>query len=81
MSVAFKSSQLTVTPGDSITSRLGDSPSRTGGLAGQKNANKNEANILDQTRLANWPKRELFLVQPRQPWKPQVANGPILPVG
>lgn len=78
MSVAFKSSQLTVRPGDSITSGGG---SRTGGLAGQKNANKNEANILDQTRLANWPKRELFLVQPRQPWKPQVANGPILPVG
>lgn len=83
MSVALKSSQLTVRPSETrgFTSRLGDSPSRTGGLAGQKNANKNEANILDQTRLANWPKRELFLVQPRQPWKSQVANGPILPVG
>ena len=80
MSVALKSSQLTVRPGDSPQD-WGIPPSRTGGLAGQKNANKNEANILDQTRLANWPKRELFLVQPRQPWKSQVANGPILPVG
>ena len=46
MSVAFKSSQLTVRPGDSITSRLGDSPSRTGGLAGQKNANKNDKKTI-----------------------------------
>ena len=80
MSVALKSLQLTVKPGDSPQDWVGDSLSRTGGLAGQKNANKNEANILDQTRLANWSKRELFLVQPRQPWKSQVANGPILPV-
>ena len=80
MSVALKSSQLTVRPSETrgFTSRLGDSPSRTGGLAGQKNANKNEANILDQTRLANWPcqKEICFLYNQGSPGNPKWQMGP-----
>ena len=83
MSVASKSSQLTVRPGDSPQD-WGIPPAGLGAWQVRKMQIKTRPIFLTKQakkRLANWPKRELFLVQPRQPWKSQVANGPILPVG
>ena len=70
MSVALKSSLLTMRPGDSPQ----DEGSRPAGLEAWQvgKMQKRTGPIfshLDQTRLAKWPKRTLFLAQPRQPWK------------
>ena len=80
MSVALKSSLLTMRPGDSPQ----DQGSRPAGLGAWQvgKMQKRTGPIfshLDQTRLAKWPKRTLFLAQPRQPWKSWVGNGLILP--
>ena len=80
MSVALKSSLLTVSPGDSTQDQ--GSPEAGLGAWQVRKMQKRTRPIfshLDQTRLDNWPKREFFLVQPRQPWKSRVGNGPILP--
>ena len=70
MSVALKSSLLTMRPEDSPQ----DQGSRPAGLGAWEVGKMQKRtrpifSHLDQTRLAKWPKRTLFLVQPRQPWK------------
>ena len=78
--VALKSSLLTVSPRDSPQDQ--GSPRAGLGAWQVRKMQKRRRPIfshLDQTRLDNWPKREFFLVQPRQPWKSRVGNRPILP--
>ena len=81
MSVALKSLLLTMRPGDSPQDQ-GGRPVGLGAWQVRKMQKRTRPifSHLDQTRLANWPKRTLFLVQPRQPLKSRVGNGPILPV-
>ena len=69
--VALKSSLLTLRPGGSPQDQVRKNQKRTRPISSH----------LDQTRLDNWPKRTVFLVQLRQPWKSRLVNGPILPTG
>ena len=74
MSVAFKSSQLTVRPGDSITSRLGDSPSRTWQV--RKMQIKTRPIFLTKQ---DWPigqKENCFLCNQGSPGNPKWLMGP-----